>query len=153
MDGINPRAHIVLTYPTNIFNYILHTFLSEKGDPKDIKNYRQRSILSHSYPTFTRLLKTRIERTLDENQPREQAGFRNVYSTSDHLKGLNQITETIEKSNEYSLPLCIGFIDYGKAFDTAEHFAIFEALRKTNIDEAYVEILQNIYSQATARIH
>ena len=34
------------------------------------------------------------------------------------------------KSNEYNLPLCIGFIDYEKAFDTVEHFAIFEELRK-----------------------
>ena len=49
--------------------------------------------------------------------------------------------------------LCIGFIDYEKAFDTVEHFAIFEAIRKTNINEIDINILQNIYSQATARIH
>ena len=64
-------------------------------------------------------------------QPREQAGFRKGYSTTDHLQALNQI---IEKSNEYNLPLCIGSIDYEKAFDTVEHFAIFEALRKTNVN-------------------
>ena len=63
---------------------------------------------------------------------------------------LNQI---IEKSNEYNLPLCIGFINYEKAFDTVEHFAIFEALRKTNVNETYINILQNIYNQATARVH
>ena len=95
-------------------------------------------------------MQTRIERTLNENQPREQAGFRKGYSTSDHLQALNY---TIEKSNEYNLPLWIGFIDYQKAFDTVEHFAIFEALRKTNISETCVNILQNIHSQATAKIH
>ena len=47
----------------------------------------------------------------------------------------------------------MGFIDYEKAFDTFEHFAVFEALRKTNVNETYINILQNIYSQATARIH
>ena len=124
--------------------------LFKKGDPKDIKNYRPISLLSHSYKIFTRLLQTRIERTLDENQPREQAGFRKGYSTTDHLQALNQI---IEKSNKYNLPLCIGFIDYEKAFDTVEHFAIFEALRKTNVNETYINILQNIYNQATARVH
>ena len=101
---------------------------------------------------FTRLLQTRIERTLDENQPREQAGFRKGYSTTDHLQALNQI---IEKSNEYNLPLCIGFIDYEKAFDTVEHFAIFEALRKINVNVTDIHIVQNIicilYNQATAR--
>ena len=88
---------------------------------------------------------------LDENQPREQAGFQKGYSTTEHLQALNQITE---KSNEYNLPLCIGFIkNYKKAFDTAEHFAIFKALRKNNINETYINILQNVYSQATARTH
>ena len=125
--------------------------LFKKGDPKGIKNYRPISLLSHSYyKIFTRLLQTRIERTLEENQPREQAGFRKGCSTTDHLHALNQI---IEKSNEDNFPLCIGFIDYEQAFDTVEHFAIFEALRKTNINETYIKILQNIYSQATARIH
>ena len=36
------------------------------------------------------------------------------------------------------------YIDYEKAFDTVEHFAIFEALRKTNVNETYINILQNI---------
>ena len=124
--------------------------LFKKGDPEDIKNYRPISLLSHSYKIFTRLLQTRNERTLDEDQPSEQAGFQKGCSTTDHLQALNQ---TIEKSNEYNLPLCIGFIDYEKAFDTVEHFAIFEALRKTTINETYINILQSIYSQATARIH
>ena len=162
-DIIKLRGPFVLTYLTNIFNNILKTkqipdswheakivILFKKGDPKDIKNYMPISLLSHSYKIFTRLLQTRIERTLDENQPREQAGFRKGYSTTDHLQALNQI---IEKSNEYNLPLCIGFIDCKKAFDTVEHFAIFEALRKTNVNETYINILQNIYNQATARVH
>ena len=59
----------------------------------------------------------------------------------------------MEKSDEYNLPLCIGFIDYEKAFDTVEHFAVFEALRKTNVNETYINILQNIYNQAAARVH
>ena len=86
-DLINLEGPIVPTYLTNIFNNILKTkqipdswheaivILFKKGDPKDIKNYRPISLLSHSYNIFTRLLQTRIERTLDENQPREQAGF------------------------------------------------------------------------------
>ena len=162
VDGITSDI-IKLTYLTNIFNNILKTkqisdswheakivIQFKKGDPKDIKNYRPISLLSHSYKIFTRLLQTRIERTLDENQPREQAGFRKGYSTTDYLQVLNQI---IEKSNEYNLPLYIAFIDYEKAFDTIEHFAIFEALRKTNVNETYINILQNIYNQATERVH
>ena len=84
------------------------------------------------------------------NTTRDQAGFRRKFSTIDHIYTLNQI---IEKTNEYNLPLCVGFIDYEKAFDSVEHFAIFEALRKININETYVQILENIYKKATASIH
>ena len=72
---------IILTYLINIFNNILKTkqipdswheakivILFKKGDPKNTKNYRPISLLSHSCKIFTRLLQTRIERTLDENQ-------------------------------------------------------------------------------------
>nr|XP_027226735.1 uncharacterized protein LOC113818742 [Penaeus vannamei] len=42
---------------------------------------------------FTRVLTNRITKTLDENQPREQAGFRKGYSTIDHLHSGNQLIE------------------------------------------------------------
>ena len=85
-DIIKLGGPMVLTYLPNIFNNILKTkqipdswheakivILFKKGDPKDIKNYGPISLLSHSYKIFTRLLQTRIGRTLDQNQPREQA--------------------------------------------------------------------------------
>ena len=61
------------------------------------------------YKILTRIIQNRIKTTLDANQPREQAGFRQGYSTMDQLFTINQL---IEKSNEYQLDLCIGFIDY-----------------------------------------
>ena len=92
MDGITSYiiklgGPIVLTYLTNIFSNILKTkqisdswheakivILFKKGDPKVNKNYRPISFLSNSYKIFTRLLQSRIEMTLDENLPIEQAG-------------------------------------------------------------------------------
>ena len=148
---------------TDAYNIILRTkeipktweeakviILYKKGDRRDIKNYRPISLLAHSYKIFTRLLESRIEVQLDANQPREQAGFRRAYSTRDHLQALNQV---IEKCNEHNMTLCIGFIDYEKAFDSVEHFAIFDALRKMQINETYITILENIYKNASARIH
>ncbi|GFS15512.1 retrovirus-related Pol polyprotein from type-1 retrotransposable element R2 [Elysia marginata] len=87
-----------------------------------------------------------MERTLDENQPRQQAGFRKGYSTTDYIYTLKQV---IEKFNVYSLRLCVGFINYEKTFDSVEHFAIFDALRQININENYVNILEEI----TERVH
>ena len=91
-----------------------------------------------------------MERVLDENQPREQAGFRKGYSTVDHLQTINQL---IEKCNEFKSPLCIGYIDYKKAFDSIEHKAVFKALRSIGINETYITILEDTYTGATARVH
>ena len=102
---------------TTIFNQILETkripaewkeakmiILHKKGDTRDIKNYRPISLLSHMYKLFTRILQKWMERILDENQPREHAGFIKVYLTVDHLQTINQL---IEKCNEFNRPLCI----------------------------------------------
>ena len=115
--------------------------LYKKGDKADIKNYRPISLLSHAYKIFTRIIQNRIKHILDTNQPREQAGFREGYSTTDHLQALNQL---IEKANEYQLKLCIGFIDYEKAFDSVEHDNLFAALRKVGVNEGYVKIIEDI---------
>ena len=48
----------------------------KKGNQKDIKNYRLICLLSNIYKLFTKILTARLERILDDNQPREQAGFR-----------------------------------------------------------------------------
>ena len=107
---------------TKLFNQISETktipaewkeakmiILHKRGDMRDIKNYRPISLLSHMYKLFTQTLQKRMEKVLDENQPREQAGLRNGYSTADHLQTINQL---IEKCNEFNRPLCIGYIDY-----------------------------------------
>ena len=82
------------------------------------------------YKLFTQTLH-KLERLLNENQPREQAGFRKGYSIFDHLQTINQL---IEKCNELKRPLSIGYT-FEKAFHSIEHEAIFEALRSIGINE------------------
>ena len=62
----------------------------KKGNRKYIKNYRPICLLSNTYKLFTKIITTRLEKKLDENQPREQAGFRGKYSTTDHIHAINQ---------------------------------------------------------------
>lgn len=48
---------------------------------------------------FSRVVTNRLARTLDEFQPTEQAGFRNSYSTVDHIHAVRQIIQEAEEYN------------------------------------------------------
>jgi Reverse transcriptase (RNA-dependent DNA polymerase) len=91
----------------------------------------------------------RLSKTLDENQTVEQAGFRQGFSTMDHLQAINQL---IEKTSEFQMPLYLTFVDYEKAFDNLEHVFLWKSLKDQGIEDKYINILKHIYGNATASI-
>ena len=84
------------------------------------------------------------------NQPREQAGFRSKYSTTDHIHAINQLKE---KCREYNIPLCVAFVDYEKAFDSVQTQAIVTSLQEQGIEDVYIEILKDIYTDSSVTVH
>ena len=102
------------------------------------------------YKLFTKIITTRLEKKLDGNQPREQAGFRSKYSTTDHIHAINQVKE---KCREYNIPLCVAFVDYEKAFDSVQTQAILTSLQEQGIEDVYIEILKDIYTDSSVTVH
>lgn len=92
----------------------------------------------------------RLTKKLDDYQSNEQAGFRKGYSTTDHFLTIKLM---IEKCNEYQIPIYIAFVDYEKAFDTIETWAIERALQNCRIHSRYIQLIQEISNQATAIYH
>ena len=131
------------------WNKAVMILLHKKGDKSDIGNYRPISLTSHICKLFSRIIKNRIGKQLDEHQPREQAGFRPGFSTTDHLQ---VVTQVIEKLNEYKLPLSIAFLDYEKAFDSVEHDGIMRALTEHQVPAVYVETIISIYESCTSQV-
>jgi len=126
--------------------------LYKKGDKESVENYRPISLLSILYKMFTEVILNRIERDFDFNQGREQAGFRRGFNTMDHIQTLNEV---MERTNENEIPLCLGFIDFEKAFDSVSLSAVLKSLKHQGIESAYITLLRNIYSTATSviRLH
>ena len=81
------------------------------------------------------------------HQGREANGFRAGYSTIDYLQVINQLQE---KANEYNMALCFAFVDYKKAFYSIEFEPLFEGLKNQGVDEAYLNIMRNLHSEATS---
>ncbi|XP_014676817.1 PREDICTED: uncharacterized protein LOC106816711 [Priapulus caudatus] len=100
----------------------------------------------------TRVITDRVSRTLDENQPREQASFRKGYSTIDLLQTLNQL---VEKAAEYNIPHALAFLDYKKAYDSVENAPVTTALKQQGINPVYINTLQHIYNNCRSfiRLH
>lgn len=96
-----------------------------------------------------RIINNRLTHKMDSYQPTEQAGFRKGYSTTDHLLTIRTL---IEKANEYHLDLHLAFVDYEKAFDSIEMWAIERALNNCRIDSRYRMLMHNIYKNATMTI-
>ena len=101
------------------------------------------------YKLFTKIITTRMEKKLDENQPREQAGFRSKYMTY-HIHAINKLKE---KCREYNIPLCVAFVDYEKAFDSEQTQAILTSLQEQGIEDVYIEILKDIYTDSSVTVH
>lgn len=123
--------------------------LYKKGDKHDISNYRPISLMSNLYKVFSKILLGRISKRLDENQPKEQAGFRFDFSTLDHIHVVKQV---IEKCNEYGKPYFISFVDFRKAFDSLNHNYLWATLENQGIESKYIRIIQQIYKKSTAKV-
>ncbi|XP_047543296.1 uncharacterized protein LOC125075632 [Vanessa atalanta] len=54
---------------------------------------------------------------------------------------------------EYNQPLCMVFVDYEKAFDSIETWAVLDSLQRCHIDWRYIEVLRCLYNAATMTVH
>ncbi|KAE9412640.1 hypothetical protein Angca_007107, partial [Angiostrongylus cantonensis] len=123
--------------------------LPKKGNRKDLRNYRPLCLLNVLYKLFTKIILSRISRTLDEAQPVEQAGFRKGFCFMDHIQTVCRI---IEVCREYHLPLVLTFVDYEKVFDRVETNPILSALVDQGVDPSYIRTLSDCYRNFTTKI-
>ena len=84
-------------------------------------------LISNIYKVLTKVPTKTLEKTLDGNQPWDQAGFRSGLSTAYHIHVVNQLKE---KWRYYNIPLCIAFVDYEKVFDSEQTQAVLTSLQE-----------------------
>ena len=126
-------------------------FIRKKGDPCDPDNYRGITLLSCLGKLFTACISARISTFMDEDNKLgpEQAGFREEFSTSDHIFTLYSIIEyyKLKKGRLYC-----AFVDYSKAFDQIERSSLWLKLLQNGISGKILNIIKNMYSKAKSCI-
>ena len=66
---------------------------------------------------------------------------------------MHAINQLKEKCREYNIPLCVAFVDYEKAFDSVQTQAILTSLQEQGIEDVYIEILKDIYTDSSVTVH
>ena len=123
--------------------------LFKGGDMKHAKNYRPICVLPLLYKLFSTMLYRRLQPSLDKELPKDQAGFRKKFGTVDHLHAFAQIQE---KTSEWNVELWTCFLDFQKAFDSVEHAAIWQALERQGVNNAYIEVLKRLYTSQVGMV-
>ena len=90
----------------------------KKGDVENVGNYRPICSLPVLYKLFSTILHKRLYPALDQKQAEDQAGFRNLYQTTDHLATYRMIEQ---KCHEWGIKMWTATVDFTKAFSTPLH--------------------------------
>ena len=100
---------------------------------------------------FTSLLNARLTSFLEFHQTlgEEQAGFRENYSTTDHVFTLSCLLDILLSQKKR---LYCAFIDYSKAFDRVNRSFLWQKLLNIGVSGRILTLVQDLYFKAKSRV-
>ena len=123
--------------------------IHKKSDVENVSNYRPICSLPALYKLFSTIVFGRFFPMLDQKHAEDQAGFRKIYQTTDHLATYRLIEQ---KCHEWRIKMWTATVDFTKAFDSISHKSIWEALLSCTVDHEYVSLLRKIYRDQKASV-
>ena len=142
LTKIFERIWLTETTPSE-WNTGLIMKLPKKGDLSNCNNWRGITLLSLTSKVFSRILLTRMQKTVDTILRQEQAGFRKGRSCVDQIFTLRQI---MEQSEEWNTTVYAAFVDYEKAFDSVHRDSLWKIMRHYGIPSKLVKITKLLYN-------
>ena len=115
----------------------------KKGDTDVAANYRPISLLSSFYKVYMILIRERIQIAIDQFLCKTQYGFREGKSTAHALYILRRIQDYSEMKGA---KLNLAFLDWEKAFDKVQHDKLLIALKRMGLNEHFLAVISNCYS-------
>ena len=121
----------------------------KKGDKNNLENYRPISLLNSTYKFLTAIIQKRHSDGLDEYLQTTQYGFRRKRGTA---QALHYVRRAVEKGERTRTTTLFILLDWEKAFDKVLHWKIPEALRRMNVPDKLVNIIEELYRHPTFKI-
>ena len=88
--------------------------------------------ISHTIIIMLKILQARLQQYMNREIPGVQVGFRKGRGTRDQIANICWI---IEKAREFQKNIYFCFIDYAKAFDSADHNKLWKILKEMGIPD------------------
>ena len=156
-DVIVPYLHVLFQH---LFNNGLFPMewsksiivpIHKKGSLDNCDNFRPVSLTSLVSKIYTYILNKRLTTFVDVMNilPQEQAGFREEFSTTDHIFTLYAM---IMKQFSNDRKLYVAFIDYKKCFDSIDRDALFIVLERNGIQEKMLNALKGLYTSVISAV-
>jgi len=132
------------SFPSN-WNTSILTPIFKSGDKSNVDNYRGIALSSCLSKLFTRLLNTRLQNFVEDNNllADTQFGFRKKCRTADNVFILKSLIEKYTQKKKGKLFVC--FVDMKKAFDSVWRDGLFYKLLHHGIDGNFFNVLKSMY--------
>lgn len=120
------------------------TLIYKRGqDPLNMKNYHPISLLNEGYKTFTKILATKLKKSLLNFIEEDRTGFLPSRQLRDNVRTIKNIIEYYDKNPDKEMALF--FIDAEKAFDNLTWPFMFYITNKLNLGENFCNAMAAIY--------
>ena len=103
--------------------------IPKKGNAKECSYYHTIELISHASKVMLKILQARLQQYMNHEIPDVKAGFRKGRGTRDRIDNIHWI---IEKAREFQKNIYFCFIDYAKAFDSADYNKLENSERDGN---------------------
>ena len=124
--------------------------LYKKGSTTDSSNFRGISLLSTVVKLFSRIILSRLVRTIFNGiLPESPSGFRASRDAVDMIFSARQLQE---KCKEQILPLFQCFIDLSKAFDTVNRSTLWKILLMLGCPERFICLIRSLHNGMKATV-
>ena len=149
VDHVTETMNVVMQdgMPRNWKSSRLVPIYKGKGSILECNNYRGIKLMSHTMKLAERLIEARL-RDITEIA-NNQYGFRPGKSTTEPIFILRMMQE---KYREKGQDLHLVFVDLEKAYDRVPRELIWWSLRKKNVPEGYIKVIQDMYKDSLTQI-